>query len=439
VRRGDLLVEIDPRDVQSAVDQAAADLESARVRAATSRGEEGRARRLMEAGLIPEQDYERTVEASAAAHATLVRAQTALRLAQERRQDVTIRAPIDGTILERTVEPGQIIASATSNVSGGTTLFRMADLSSMQVRAKVNEVDIGQIHPGQAARVTVEAYPGRTFVGDVVKIEPQAVVEQNVTMFPVLVRLENPDGLLRSGMNAEVEMDIARRADVVTVPNGAVVSMREAAAAAEVLGVDLAVLRGGRGGEGRAGVGEARGGDGPGGAARGNGTPGEPGSAATGAQRAEGAAGDCVELLQRARARGGFEALSEADRARLRECREAAGGGGRGAGGGGPGAWGGHRGGSEGAGGSFGAPGSGDTRPAVVFVAGASGAEPRRVLLGLSDWDHTEVLQGLEPGERVILVSVAHLQRQQAERAQRIQQRFGGPLGGSGGGAVRGR
>ena len=74
----------------------------------------------------------------------------------------------------------------------------MADLSQMQVRALVDETDIGQVQPGQQAAVTVEAYPGRTFTGTVLKVEPQAVVEQNVTMFPVLVRLDNREGLLQA-------------------------------------------------------------------------------------------------------------------------------------------------------------------------------------------------------------------------------------------------
>src|SRR5687768_5551551 len=117
VAQGTLLAEIDPRDVQSAVDQAAADYESAQVRLTTARAEQRRAERLLEAGLTSRQEAEQTADAAATARAALVRAETALRLAREKRQDVTIQAPIAGTIIDRGVEPGQIIASATSNVS----------------------------------------------------------------------------------------------------------------------------------------------------------------------------------------------------------------------------------------------------------------------------------------------------------------------------------
>ena len=401
VAQGTLLAEIDPRDVQSAVDQAAADYESAQVRLTTARAEQRRAERLLEAGLTSRQEAEQTADAAATARAALVRAQTALRLAREKRQDVTIQAPIAGTIIDRGVEPGQIIASATSNVSGGTTLFQMADLSQMQVRANVDEIDIGQVKVGQEAAVTVEAYPGRTFSGSVAKIEPQAIVEQNVTMFPVLIQIENREGLLKPGMNAEVTLRVARREDAVAVPNNAVVSPRDARAAAEVLGVDPARLQ----------AAAAPSGAGPTGAA--------------GATPAELPA-RCRELWAKAREGGGPQALSADERIQLQECRQRRGGG--------DGASGRRSSGEAGAG-----AGSG-RRPGIVFVQTPGGPEPRRVALGLSDWEYTEVVAGLEPGEKVLLVSVAQLQKRQQEQSQRMRERLSGPLGGGqsrGGGTPR--
>ena len=82
----------------------------------------------------------------------------------------------------------------------------------------------------------MEAFPDRTFQGEIEKIEPQAVVEQNVTMFPVIVLLDNRAGLLKPGMNAEVEVLVDERLSALTVPNNAVVQPQEVAPAAEVLG-----------------------------------------------------------------------------------------------------------------------------------------------------------------------------------------------------------
>jgi HlyD family secretion protein len=409
VAAGTLLAGIDPRDVQSALEQAVADLEAARVKLLTATAQRNRMEQLRESAVVTEQEYESAVEAAASAGAAVIRAETTLRLARERRNDVTIRAPIAGTIIERTVEPGQIIASATSNVSGGTTLFRMADLSEMQVRALVDETDIGQIRSGLPVDVTVEAYRGRTFPGEVLKVEPQAVVEQNVTMFPVLVKIANPDGLLKPGMNAEVSIQIASRTDVVTVPNSAVVGLRDIAQASAAVGVDPAAVQAAMRAAApqRAAPNEAAG-DSSGNA---------PDAGATGAALAE----RCAQFRQRVMAAGGPGSMSDEDRARMRECRPQ---GGRrirmGGDGRGPGA------GAAGPANAFAA------RPGLVFVQGPGGPEPRRVMLGVNDWEHSEIVSGLEAGERVILVTVARLQMDQQEMTDRIRERTSGPMGGGG-------
>jgi HlyD family secretion protein len=344
VRQGELIATVDPRDVRNALAQMEADQELARARVETARSQRRRAEELAKAGVLSTQDLENARLEETNANAQLVKARTNLQLAQEKMGDVTIRAPISGTIIEKGVEQGQIIASASANVSGGTTLVKMADLATVQTRALVDEVDIGRIHAGQEATVEVEAYPGRSFRGSVTKIEPQAVVEQNVTMFPVLINLPNPERLLKPGMNAEVSIRVADRSGVVAVPNGAVVSMRDAPTAGAVLGLEEQAVR--------------------------------------------------------------------ASLAKLRQGARPAGGGGREHGGG------------------------GDVRPGVVFVKGAKGPEPKAVLLGLSDWDNTEVVRGLDPGTEVYLISVARLQQQQEQFSTRMRERAGGGMfgGASGGG-----
>lgn len=377
VETGQLLVRIDPRDVRNAFDQADADLEVARARLATSEAQRKRSEELRAANVVTEQEYESAALEEANARAQFIKAQTNLQLARERLNDVTIRAPINGTVIAETMEIGQIIASASQNISGGTTLLTMADLNEMQVRALVDETDLGRIQPGLNVRVRVEAYPDRVFNGQVLKIEPQAVVEQNVTMFPVLVRLDNREGLLKPGMNADVEVRIADRSGVVLVPNSAIVGPRDLAAAAEVLGLDVEAVRA-----------QMRGGAAPANGAR-----------ADGAQRA---------------APAGVAGPQGAD------GRE------RGAGTAGPAGPGARRPMAAGAG--------SDARQGFVFIAGSNGIEARRVTLGVNDWDNTEVISGLDEGDSVILMSVARLQAQQAEFENRMRERTSGPFpGGSGG------
>lgn len=388
--RGTLIAEIDPRDVRNNLAQMQADIAVAQARVETTSTQRRRAEELSKAGVISAQDFENTRLEETNARAQLVKAKTNLELAQEKMGDVTIRSPITGTVIEKTVEQGQIIASASGNVSGGTTLVKMADLSIVQARALIDEIDIGRIQPGQPASVTVEAYPGRTFRGSVAKVEPQAVVEQNVTMFPVLVRLENPDRLLKPGMNSEVSIDIADREQVVAVPNEAVVNPREAATAGAALGLDEQQLRSQMAEMRRARGGGQSGGQGSGGPGGSAGAAGEAGSGNRGERGGEGGQGQ-----------GGWRR-----------------GGGREGG----------RSGGMMAAGQGGAAFAG-AQPGVVFIKGANGPEPKFVLLGLSDLDYTEVLRGLEPGQDVYLISVARLKQQQEQFANRMRERAGGMFG----------
>jgi HlyD family secretion protein len=429
VERGALLAEIDPRDVRNGYAQADADLEVARARLSTAQAQHTRVSELREAGVVTEQELESAALELANANANFIKARTSLELARERLTDVTIRAPIDGVVIQKDVETGQIIASASQNISGGTTLLLMADISTMQVRTLVDETDIGRVQPGQTATVHVEAFPNRDFTGTVTKIEPQAVVDQNVTMFPVLVQLPNPDGALKPGMNAEVRVEIARRPDVLTVPNSAVVSPADAMAAAAVLGLDEDAMRGQFAGRrGAVGGGGPRP-DGPvaagdGGRSGSNGPAGNGGAARTGPNGpGQGAVADasaaapsderCRELMAKVRDEG-RAALAEDERPDAGACFRR----------------------MRGAAGTTTPPGADDEemagvrpRPGVVFVQGADGPEPRFVMLGLNDWESTEVLRGVEEGEQVYLISVARLQQEQQELLDRIRSRSN-PFGG---------
>jgi HlyD family secretion protein len=237
VKRGDLMVRVDPRIPRNAVAQAQADLEVAQARLANASSQRRRADELFKSQSITEQEHEQALLDYANANAEVIRAKVALDNARDQLDDTNVRAPINGTIIEKQVERGQVISSPTNDVGGGTVLLKMADLNLVQVRTLVDETDIGKIQAGQRATVTVDAFPNRPFSGRVLKIEPQAQTQQNVTMFPVLVRIENKEGLLRPGMNSEVEIHVGRRDDVLAVPSAALRTQRDAGSAAQVLGL----------------------------------------------------------------------------------------------------------------------------------------------------------------------------------------------------------
>jgi HlyD family secretion protein len=237
VKKGDPLVQVDTRDVQNQYDQSLADLKSA-CSIAVAEAAKKRADELYKGRIITLPEYEAAQLTLTQAQGQIVRATTNLDLAKQRLEDATVVAPVDGTIIEKPVSLGQVIASATGSVTGGTTLLKMADLTKVRVRALVNETDIGNVRAGQPARVTVDAYPERPFNGTVEKIEPQAVIQQSVTMFPVIISLTTDEGFVKPGMPGEVSMIVDRRENVVAVPNDAVRTVREAATAATFVGLN---------------------------------------------------------------------------------------------------------------------------------------------------------------------------------------------------------
>ena len=418
---GSLLADIDPRDVQNRFNQTEADLAVAQARLEISEAQLERSDQLLGAAVITPQEHESSRLEFANSQASLVKAKTNHDLAILQLNDVRIRAPAAGTIIQKSVEEGVVIQSASQNVSGGTALFMMANLKEMQVRTLVDETDMGQLASGLEAIVTVEAFPDESFRGVVDKIEPQATVVQNVTMFPVIVSLDNSSGLLKPGMNAEVEVLIDEALDVVLVPNNAIVQTSDVGPAAMALGLNIddmdltQFMRGGRGGS-RGGQGFA-GGRGQGGRPQSEGAEAASGEGDSPPGDGQDEQGSIMAQLQELRAQvESGEISQESMRAEMQ--RLGGGRGGRAARGGGA---------------DVTRASTRDTRPAVVFVMGADSIpKPRLVQMGLNDWDHTQIVMGVEAGDVLVVVGAAQLMAQQQEFQSRMMSRMGGNLFGGG-------
>jgi len=224
VAKGALICRLDQTDVKAEVDQAKADLDIAEAELNLAQNNYGRQERLFEKGMISEEQFDQTVLSLAQAKGQLIRATTSLDQANVRFSETIVKAPIDGIILQKYVESGQIIASGINNVSGGTSIADIADMSSVYIEAGIDEIDIGKIHIGQEVTVIPDAYPATKFAGRIIRIAPEATVEQNVTLFNVIIEVANRDGLLKSGMNADVEITLVKEDNVLIIPAVAVQS-----------------------------------------------------------------------------------------------------------------------------------------------------------------------------------------------------------------------
>jgi HlyD family secretion protein len=227
-----VLARLDPSLFQTQIEQARAnliraeaDLERLRVALDDARTKLERARELWDKKLIARTELESAEVAVRSAEAQLrsqqagvTQSQASLRQNQVNLQHTVIESPIDGLVISRNVDVGQTVAASMS----APTLFVLAaDLTKMQVLASLDESDVGRIRPGQAVRFRVDAYPTDEFVGAVTQVRLQPTTVQNVVTYQTVIDVPNPDLKLKPGMTATVNIEIARRAGVLRVPNTA--------------------------------------------------------------------------------------------------------------------------------------------------------------------------------------------------------------------------
>lgn len=133
--------------------------------------------------------------------------------------DTVIAAPIDGMVIGKPLSAGELVAQGVNNP---TVILTVADMSTMQIQADVDQTDIGKIKLDQQVVFTVDAYPGKEFTGTVTTISRKPTVEQNVTYYPVTIDVNNAENLLNPGMVARVTVTISQSQNVLTLPLAAI-------------------------------------------------------------------------------------------------------------------------------------------------------------------------------------------------------------------------
>jgi HlyD family secretion protein len=290
VKKGQVIARIDPDTFALRVNQAMADLESARATVLTQRAnvvalqaevsrarvtladaerEFGRNKALHEKNFVSEaaldkarylyeaaREQLKTSQAQVAVGEAQIRSVEALvkqREAQLEQAKVdlnrtAIRAPVDGMVISRAVDAGQTVAASLQ----APTLFVIAqNLTDMQVETSIDEAEIGRLHAGQEASFNVDSFPGRTFTGNVSQVRKAAQVVQNVVTYIAVIATSNTDLSLVPGMTANVRIVIDAREGVLKIPNAAL-RFRPARAAPAATGTGQASTPAGRGQAGKA-------------------------------------------------------------------------------------------------------------------------------------------------------------------------------------------
>jgi HlyD family secretion protein len=218
VKANQIVAELDPATYKAQVAQAEGDLASSRATLELNQIEAKRDDELFNSKLMSASDHDTAIANLHQAEASVKIKQAALAMAQVNLDRCTIKSPVDGIVISRNVDIGQTVAASLS----APTLFIIAnDLTKMEIDANVAEADVGGVETNQNVDFTVDAFPSRTFNGQVVQVRNAPTNYQNVVTYTTIISVDNRDMKLKPGMTANVSIIIAEKKDGLRVPNAA--------------------------------------------------------------------------------------------------------------------------------------------------------------------------------------------------------------------------
>jgi HlyD family secretion protein len=218
VKAGQLLAELDRKNLTTALTIAEASLDNAKSEMTYQTSNYKRSKALFNKTLVAESDYDQALYTYEKAQAMLKTAQLNYDKSKIDLGYAYIYSPIDGVVLTRAVDEGQTVAASFST----PTLFSIAnDLTRMQVEASIDEADIGQLKNNQRVEFTVDAYPNEKFEGKITQIRLEPVITSNVVTYTVIVEAQNPDKKLMPGMTASITIFVQEANDILVVASKA--------------------------------------------------------------------------------------------------------------------------------------------------------------------------------------------------------------------------
>jgi len=218
VEEGQILLELDDALLKAQIAQTMGNIKNIQASVDLAVANEARMRSLYEQEYVSKQELDQAVQALKSARAQLESSRAQLERDQTNLGYSIIRSPVSGVVIDRVVDIGQTVAASFQTPE----LIRIAqDLSKMQINSSFAEADIGNIREGQVAKFHVDAFPNQDFAGTVKQLRLNPTVTSNVVTYDVVVSVDNPDEILLPGMTAYVYIEIARKSDVLLVPNAA--------------------------------------------------------------------------------------------------------------------------------------------------------------------------------------------------------------------------
>ncbi|MFO0728930.1 MAG: efflux RND transporter periplasmic adaptor subunit [Myxococcota bacterium] len=224
VKSGALLLRLDPTDYQREVARAQADLAQAQNAREFAELTWERKKRGLAGRGVAEADVDFAANELKSKTVAVESAKIALATAEDRLRYTRLLAPIDGTILELSIQKGEVVTPGIQQTFEGRPLLVIGDLSTLLVRVELNQIDVAKIALGQAVSLSLDALPGRSFAAKVTKIAPAATKPKGkeLDVFPVEATLEVADPAIKPGMTADVRFLVAVRPEALAVPIEAV-------------------------------------------------------------------------------------------------------------------------------------------------------------------------------------------------------------------------
>ncbi|MBX3227132.1 MAG: efflux RND transporter periplasmic adaptor subunit [Labilithrix sp.] len=225
VKKGDVLIALDPIDYQRDLEKNEAEIASISAALDFAGIQKERAERGVAQGIAPQTELLTTTQDERTKALQLKSAEVARNVSQDRLRYTRIVSPMSGTVIVRNIEPGESVVPGVQATMDGKPLLTIADLSTLLVKVNLNQIDVAKVSVGRTATLTLDALPGKSYEAKITKVAPASVkvTGKELEVFPVEALLEEPDGLVKPGMTADVRVHLDSKPNVLVVPIEAVV------------------------------------------------------------------------------------------------------------------------------------------------------------------------------------------------------------------------